>query len=66
MEHSGRARSAAGIAETYAGLIDGIVCDEPGAELPVPALTTDTLMADSDGRRRVAEAALRHSELVNR
>jgi LPPG:FO 2-phospho-L-lactate transferase len=66
MEHSGRARSAAGIAETYAGLIDGIVCDEPGAGLPVPALTTDTLMADSDGRRRVAEATLRHSELVNR
>jgi LPPG:FO 2-phospho-L-lactate transferase len=66
MEHSGRELSAAGIAATYAGLIDGIVCDEPGAGIPVPTLTIDTLMADSDGRRRVAEATLAHSANVNR
>jgi LPPG:FO 2-phospho-L-lactate transferase len=66
MEQAGHPRSAAGIAAVYAGVIDGIVCDEPGESLPVPALTTDTLMDSADARRRLAEAALSHSTRVNR
>ncbi len=58
MAWAGRSPDAAGIAETYAGLIDGLVCDEPEAELEVPALVTDTLMADAAARRRVAEETL--------
>jgi LPPG:FO 2-phospho-L-lactate transferase len=58
MEHSGYARSAAGIASAYAGVIDGIVCDEPRAGLPVRALSTGTLMDGADARRRLAEETL--------
>ena len=50
---------AAGIAATYAGLIDGLVCDEGRPTgLGVPALSTDTLMADAAGRERVARETL--------
>ncbi|MEA2428838.1 MAG: 2-phospho-L-lactate transferase [Thermoleophilaceae bacterium] len=58
MAHAGHDRSAAGIAAAYAGVIDAIVCDEPGDGLPVPALTTRTLMADAAGRRGLAAEAL--------
>jgi hypothetical protein len=58
MEHSGYPRSAAGIASAYARVIDGIVCDEPAAGLPVRALTTSTLMDDAAARRRLAEETL--------
>jgi LPPG:FO 2-phospho-L-lactate transferase len=54
---AGHASSAAGIADCYAGLIDGLVADEPVDGLPV--LQTDTLMADAAGRRRVADETLR-------
>src|SRR3954471_9214757 len=56
--HAGHALSAAGIADAYAGVVDGIVSDEPAKGLPVPALEVDTLMADAPGCRRVAAAAL--------
>jgi LPPG:FO 2-phospho-L-lactate transferase len=58
MEHTGYERSAAGIATAYAGVIDGIVCDEPVRDLPLKALSTDTLMGDAAARRRVAEETL--------
>jgi LPPG:FO 2-phospho-L-lactate transferase len=67
MEHAGLARDASGIASAYAGVIDGLVADEPlpqGADLPV--LVTDTLMQDAAGRRRLAEAALGHAARLTR
>lgn len=48
--------SAAGIAAHYGDVLDGIVADEPVDGLP--ALVIDTLMADADGRARVARATL--------
>jgi LPPG:FO 2-phospho-L-lactate transferase len=53
---AGLGLSAAGVAEAYAGLVDGIVADEDVAGLP--ALRTDTLMADAAARRRVAAETL--------
>jgi hypothetical protein len=44
----------------YAGLIDGLVADEPVDGLPV--LQTDTLMRDGDDRRRLAAETLRFAE----
>ena len=49
---AGRARRAAGTARAYGDVLDGIVADEPVDGLP--ALVTDTLMADAAARRRVA------------
>jgi LPPG:FO 2-phospho-L-lactate transferase len=49
--------SSSGIAAIYAGLIDGLVADERTRALPV--LDTDVMMADADGRRRLAEQTLR-------
>ncbi len=48
----------AGVAAYLGDVVDGWVCDEPGAALGVPALTTDTLMADAAGRARVARETL--------
>ena len=53
-------RATDGIAACYAGLIDGLVADEPADGVPV--LQTDTLMSDADGRRRVAAETLRFAE----
>jgi LPPG:FO 2-phospho-L-lactate transferase len=64
MDHAGLERSASGIATAYAGVIDGLVADEPAEGLPV--LVTDTLMEDAAGRRRLAEAALAHTASLNR
>ncbi len=49
--------SAAGLAEIYGELLDGIVCDEP---LPsdFPTLQTDLLMNDATGRARLARETL--------
>jgi LPPG:FO 2-phospho-L-lactate transferase len=55
-EHAGLAPSAAGIAEAYAGLLDGVVADEPVAG--VPALEVPTLMDGPDARRALAAATL--------
>ena len=48
------------IASCYAGLIDGLVADEPVDGMPV--LQTDTLMRDAGARRRVAAETLRFAE----
>ena len=58
MEHAGHARSAAGVVAAYGGVIDAVVCDEPEAQLPVPALVTATLMDDAAARRQLADATL--------
>jgi LPPG:FO 2-phospho-L-lactate transferase len=48
--------SAAGISRVYADVLDGVVADEPVADLP--SLVTDTLMGDLDRMRRVARGIL--------
>lgn len=46
---------ARGVARLYDGLLDGLMTDEPGVEIPgVAVRTADTLLADPDARRRVA------------
>jgi LPPG:FO 2-phospho-L-lactate transferase len=54
--------SAAGIAEYYGDLLDGLVADEDASDLPLPTLQTDTLLADPARRTAVAEAVLRFAE----
>ncbi|HET8975682.1 MAG TPA: 2-phospho-L-lactate transferase [Solirubrobacterales bacterium] len=57
----GRPATAAGVASLYAGLLDGMVCDE-GDPDPAPEgleiLTCPTLMEGAEGRRALAERAL--------
>jgi len=45
-----------GIADYYAGVIDGLVADERTDRVPV--LETEVLMQDAAGRRRVADETL--------
>jgi LPPG:FO 2-phospho-L-lactate transferase len=54
-EWAGIEPSAAGIAAVYAGLLDGLVADEP-AEVPV--LVTDTHMRDLERMRQLARKIL--------
>ena len=56
MRWTGRESSASGVAATYAGVIDGLVADEPADGVPV--LRIDTLLADAESRRRVAQQTL--------
>jgi LPPG:FO 2-phospho-L-lactate transferase len=56
MQWAGHPLNADGIASYYADVLDGLVADESTALVPV--LETDVLMADADGRRRVAQQAL--------
>ncbi len=60
MQWAGHPLSTEAIASCYAGLIDGLVADEPVDGLPV--LQTDTLMRDGDDRRRLAAETLRFAE----
>ncbi len=53
---AGQPVSSAGVAAIYAGLIDGLVADEPASG--VTTLQTDVMMGDAESRRRVAEATL--------
>jgi LPPG:FO 2-phospho-L-lactate transferase len=53
----GQPLDSAGIATTYAPLIDGLVADEPTALVPV--LETDVLLDTPEARARVAEETLR-------
>jgi LPPG:FO 2-phospho-L-lactate transferase len=55
-EAAGIAPTAAGLGEAYAGLLDGMVADEPVDGLP--ALRTDTRMDTPDARARVASETL--------
>jgi LPPG:FO 2-phospho-L-lactate transferase len=57
MAWAGHELSADGLADFYAGVIDGLVADERTDAVPV--LETDMLMDGADGRRRLAEEALR-------
>jgi LPPG:FO 2-phospho-L-lactate transferase len=63
MAWTGRPANADGIAALLGDVLDGMVCDERQAG-SLPVLQTDTLMADADGRRRVAEAALGFAEAL--
>jgi LPPG:FO 2-phospho-L-lactate transferase len=62
LDWAGHPLSAQGIAAHYAGVVDGLVADEEADGVPV--LRTDTLMADADGRRRVAAETLRFAEAL--
>ncbi len=66
MDHAGLERSAGGIATAYAGVIDGLVADEPVTGHDLPVLVTDTLMEDAAGRRRLAEQTLGHTTSLRR
>jgi len=55
-EHAGIEASAAGLLRAYAGMLDGLVADEPVAGLT--ALEVDTLMDTPERRRAVAENTL--------
>jgi LPPG:FO 2-phospho-L-lactate transferase len=57
MAWAGEPLTSDGIANLYAGLIDGLVADEPAARIPV--LETDVAMGSPDARRRVASETLR-------
>ena len=54
--------SAAGVADFYGELLDGIVADESVGALP--ALNTDTRMGDGAARVRVAQQALSFAEAL--
>ena len=60
MEFAGLPLGPDGALAAYAGVIDGLVSDEPPSvdDPAVPVRVTDTLMSDDAGRRRVAEATL--------
>ncbi|MEA2356468.1 MAG: 2-phospho-L-lactate transferase, partial [Solirubrobacteraceae bacterium] len=53
---AGRPADATGVASCYAGLLDGLVADEPADG--VPTLQTETLMDGPAGRRRLAGETL--------
>jgi len=57
MRWAGQPLSADGIAALYAGVIDGLVCDQRTDA--VPLLETDVLLDSSQARRSVAEQTLR-------
>jgi LPPG:FO 2-phospho-L-lactate transferase len=56
LAHSGHELSAAGVVDAYAGLLDGIVADEPVEGLA--SLEIDTLLDTARARREVAESTL--------
>jgi LPPG:FO 2-phospho-L-lactate transferase len=60
MEFAGLPLGVEGALAAYAGIIDGLVSDDPPPSdgAPVPVHVTDTLMDDEDSRRRVAHATL--------
>ena len=53
---AGKSLDAAGVANLYAPLLDGMVADERSA--PLPTLEMDTTMDSADQRRHVAEQTL--------
>ena len=62
MAYSDLSSDADGIAIAYDGVIDGLLADDRTDRIPV--LETDVLMADSAGRRRLAEQALRFAQAL--
>ena len=53
MAWAGLELSATGVARAYAGLLDGLVADEPAEAAGLPVHVTDTLMAGAAQRERV-------------
>jgi LPPG:FO 2-phospho-L-lactate transferase len=69
MRALGRPSTAAGVASMYAGLLDGIVCDEEDPDPPPdePAVhTCPTLMEGTGGRRSVAIETLKFAASLTR
>jgi LPPG:FO 2-phospho-L-lactate transferase len=69
MRAIGRPSTAAGVASLYAGLLDGMVCDEGDPDPPpegVTLLTLPTLMEGSTRRREVAEQVLKFAASLGR
>jgi LPPG:FO 2-phospho-L-lactate transferase len=69
MDAVGRARTAAGVASLYQGLLDGMVVDaadpdDPPADVRTEALPT--LMDSAESRRRVAEQVLEFADSLRR
>ncbi len=67
MDWAGLSLDAAGVERAYGvraggGLLDAILADEAPRDAGLPVSVADTLMADGDGRRRVAAAALALAE----
>lgn len=59
MAWAGQPVSAAGVAALYRDLLDGLVADERlPADVELPLLETDLLMADGAGRQRLARETL--------
>ena len=58
MKWAGHELSAAGIAEAYQGLIDGLVADEDPHATAIPVILTDTMMNDRASREHVARSTL--------
>ena len=57
------------VAEHYHGLLDGFVIDQQdrkdGSRIPVPTLTTDTVMTDLPSKRRLAAEVLQFGQSLN-
>jgi LPPG:FO 2-phospho-L-lactate transferase len=69
MRAIGRPSTAAGVASLYAGLLDGMVCDEGDPDPPpddVTILSCPTLMEGQTRRREVAERTLKFAASVRR
>lgn len=64
MAWAGLPLGAAGIARAYGGLLDGLLADEDAGVAEPRVSLLDTLMADGQGCRRVAGAALELAEQV--
>jgi LPPG:FO 2-phospho-L-lactate transferase len=64
LDWAGHPLSSGGIVAAYAGLIDGLVADEPTGALPVHP--TSVLMSDAAQRRRVAEETLAFASTLAR
>jgi LPPG:FO 2-phospho-L-lactate transferase len=60
MASAGHPLDADGVAAAYRGVIDVLVADLPASA--VPTHVADVLMADAEGRRAVAVAALAAAE----
>jgi LPPG:FO 2-phospho-L-lactate transferase len=60
MAWAGLPLDAGGVARAYAGVIDGLIADEPAEG--VALRVTDTLMADASARRRLAGETLAFAE----
>ncbi|WP_445151406.1 2-phospho-L-lactate transferase [Baekduia sp. Peel2402] len=62
LEWAGVSIDAAGVAQYYGDLLDGIVADEDVVAGELPSLRVDTLLGDGEQRRRVAADVLTFAE----